>query len=343
MKIPETSLSERNIPEISSPQTISPEKNLLEIKDLSVEFPAGENTIKAVSNVFFSVKEGETFGIIGESGSGKSVVGLAILRLLPSNSKISGKILFQGLDIFSLNPGEIRKIRGKHIALMPQNPAAALNPILKNRVQIKEVFEERGISKCESMENILKLMRKLLLKSPEKLLDHYPHQLSGGMLQRLLAAISLSFESEILIADEPIKGLDPETKARAIDLFTRIKHEYKKTMVLITHDLDLALEVCDRVAVMYAGEIVELDKASKILNNPQHPYTRALIEAHPRKGLVPLRGQTPSRIKLPEGCYFHERCKYAGIQCFRKHPSIKSYKGGWIRCNLQYLPYVNCQ
>jgi len=323
---------------------LSPLKsNLLEIRDLSVEFPAGGGNVKAVSNVSFDIPEGHTFGIIGESGSGKSVIGLAILRLLPVNTKISGKILFQRQDIFSLKSPELRKIRGKHIALMPQNPVGALNPVLKNVTQIKEVFEEKGTNEAEGMKKALKLMRKLLLEEPKKLLDLYPHQLSGGMRQRLLASISLSFESELIIADEPTKGLDPEARAGAIALFTKIKEEYRKTMMLITHDLDLALEVCDVIAVMYAGEIVELNEASKILDNPQHPYTRGLVDAHPRKGLVPLKGQTPSRIRLPDGCYFHERCRYLGNECLRKHPETREYNGGSIRCYTKYLPYVNYQ
>ncbi|OEU43076.1 peptide ABC transporter ATP-binding protein [Methanosarcina sp. Ant1] len=311
--------------------------SLIEINDLSVEFHTGEDSVKAVSHASFDIKEGETFGLIGESGSGKSVIGLAILRLLPTNAEVSGNIFFQGQDIFSIKPSELRKIRGKHIALMPQNPAGSLNPVLKNGLQIKEVYEERGIDKKEGIKKALKLMEKLLLKDPEKLLDLYPHQLSGGMRQRLIACMSLSFEPELLIADEPTKGLDPEAKAGAVDLFTKIKKEYGKTMLLITHDLDLALEVCDRIAVMYAGEIVELDEASKVLSEPLHPYTRGLIRAHPRNGLVPLIGQSPSRIRLPEGCFFHERCKNSGFECSRQHPEMKTHNGGWIRCHFQSL------
>ncbi|WP_269848705.1 oligopeptide/dipeptide ABC transporter ATP-binding protein [Methanosarcina horonobensis] len=147
-------------------------------------------------------------------------------------------------------------------------------------------------------------MKQLFLKDPERLCGLYPHQLSGGMRQRLIACMSLSFEPELLIADEPTKGLDPEAKTGAIELFTKIKKEYGKTMLLITHDLDLALEVCDRIAVMYAGEIVELDKASKVLSTPLHPYTKGLVRAQPRNGLVPMSGQSPSRISLPDGCFF---------------------------------------
>ena len=311
--------------------------SLLEIKDLSIEFPAGENTVKAVSHVFFEIREGETFGIIGESGSGKSVIGLALLRLLPANAKVSGTVFFQGQDLLSLKPSELRKIRGKKISLMPQNPAGALNPVLKNGLQMEDVFEGNRAEKKEGMKKALKLMKQLFLRNPEKLCTLYPHQLSGGMRQRLTACISLSFEPEILIADEPTKGLDPEAKAGAVDIFTKIKTEYEKTMLLITHDLDLALEVCDRIAVMYAGEIVELDLASKGLRTPLHPYTKGLIRAQPRNGLVPLSGQSPSRIKLPEGCFFHERCRYSGVECSRKHPEIKNYKGGLIRCHFLSL------
>ena len=311
--------------------------SLLEIIDLSVEFPAGESSVKAVSHVSFDVREGETFGIIGESGSGKSVIGLALLRLLPANAKVSGTIFFQGQDLFSLKPSELRKIRGKRISLMPQNPAGALNPVLKNRVQMEEVFEGNGNEKKEGMKKALKLMKQLFLRDPEKLCDLYPHQLSGGMRQRLIACMSLSFEPELLIADEPTKGLDPEARAGAVELFTKIKKEYGKTMLLITHDLDLALEVCDRIAVMYAGEIVELDGASKVLRTPLHPYTKGLVRAQPRNGLVPLSGQSPSRIRLPDGCFFHERCRYSGVECSRKHPEMKNHKGGWVRCHFRSL------
>ncbi len=311
--------------------------SLLEVRDLSVEFPAGEDTVKAVSCTSFDIKEGETFGLIGESGSGKSVIGLALLRLLPANAKLSGEVWFQGQNIFALNSLELRKIRGKKISLMPQNPAGALNPVLKNGLQIEEVFEERGMDKKEGMRKSLRLMKKLLLREPEKLCDLYPHQLSGGMRQRLIACMSLSFEPELLIADEPTKGLDPEARAGAVELFTKIKKEYGKTMLLITHDLDLALEICDRIAVMYAGEIVELDRASRVLNMPVHPYTKGLIRAQPRNGLIPLKGQSPSRMKLPEGCFFHERCGNSGIECYRKHPEIKNHKGGWVRCHFQSL------
>ena len=309
--------------------------NLLEIRDLSIEFPAGESSVKAVSHVSFEVREGETFGIIGESGSGKSVIGLALLRLLPGNAKVSGKVFFQGQDLFSLKPSDLRKIRGKRISLMPQNPAGALNPVLKNGVQMEEVFE--GNEKKEGMKKALRLMKQLFLRDPEKLCDLYPHQLSGGMRQRLIACMSLSFEPELLVADEPTKGLDPEARAGAVELFTKIKNEYGKTMLLITHDLDLALEVCDRIAVMYAGEFVELDGASKILSAPLHPYTKGLVRAQPRNGLVPLSGQSPSRIRLPEGCFFHERCRYSGVECSRKHPDMKTHNGGGIRCHFRSL------
>jgi peptide/nickel transport system ATP-binding protein len=311
--------------------------NLLEIRDLSVDFPAGEDSVKAVSHVSFDIKEGETFGLIGESGSGKSVIGLAILRLLPANAEVSGKALFRGNDIFFLKPSELRKIRGKQIALMPQNPVGSLNPVLKNGLQMGEIFEERGIDKKEGMKKSFALMKKLLLRNPEKLYSFYPHQLSGGMRQRLIACMSLSFEPSLLIADEPTKGLDPEARAEAIDLFNKIKKEHSKTMLLITHDLDLAFEICDRIAVMYAGEMVELGEALKVMKVPMHPYTKGLIRAHPQNGLVPLRGHSPSRIKLPEGCFFHERCEYSAPECHKKHPEMKNNNGAWIRCHFQSL------
>ena len=214
----------------------------------------------------------------------------------------------------------MRKIRGKRISLMPQNPALSLNPVLKNGLQLSEVYGQMGIPEKEWGHRSVEMIGRLLLKDPTKILRSYPHQLSGGMKQRLLASIALSYQPELLLADEPTKGLDPEAKQRTIELFREIKKDYGRTMILITHDLDLALEICDRIAVLYSGEIVEMDAAAKIIDAPSHPYTKGLVGALPRNGLIPLEGQSPSRIDLPEGCLFNERCKAIKEECTKCMP-----------------------
>lgn len=308
--------------------------SLLEVNDLCVDFHTSYGDVRAVHNVSFEIFEGETFGIIGESGSGKSVISLAILKLLPHNTCISGTIYFNKKNLLAIKSEQMRSIRGKHISLMPQNPAVSLNPVLKNGIQLTEIFEQQKIDKKEGLRRSIDIMNKLFLKDPVRISRFYPHQLSGGMKQRLLAAMALSFHPKLLIADEPTKGMDHEAKKKSIELFMKIKQEHGQTMLVITHDLDLALEICNRVAVMYSGEIIEIDEASKVINSPSHPYTKGLIQALPRNGLIPLDGQSPSKVKLPDGCLFNERCKNRSIPCLKKHPQIKQYNGGWIRCHL---------
>jgi peptide/nickel transport system ATP-binding protein len=308
--------------------------SLLEVKDLCVDFLTSYGDVRAVHNVSFEVYKGETFGIIGESGSGKSVISLAILKLLPHNACISGTIYFNKKNLLTIKSEQMRSIRGKHISLMPQNPAVSLNPVLKNEIQLTEIFEQQKIDKKEGLRKSIDIMNQLYLKDPSRILRLYPHQLSGGMKQRLLAAMALSFHPKLLIADEPTKGMDHEAKKKSIELFMKIKQEHGQTMLVITHDLDLALEICNRVAVMYSGEIVEIDEASKVINSPSHPYTKGLIKALPKNCLIPLDGQSPSKVKLPDGCLFNERCKNRSIPCLKKHPQIKQYNGGWIRCHL---------
>lgn len=308
--------------------------DILNVSNLSVGFVTENGTVKAVNDVSFEVKKGETFGIIGESGSGKSVIGQAILRLLPSNASVKGDIFFDGVDVLSRSNGQMRQIRGKKISLIPQNPSGSLNPLLKNRIQVSEVFEVMGIDKKEGLKVALRMMKEMFLKDPLRMLENYPHELSGGMKQRLLAAMCLSYNPELLIADEPTKGLDSRSRAGSVDLFRHVKNDHGSSMLVITHDLDFALEICDRVAVMYAGEIVEVGSAAKVLRNPSHPYTKGLLNALPRNGLVPLQGQTPSRIDLPEGCLFSGRCSSCSDRCHIDQPEIKRIDGGIVKCHL---------
>lgn len=306
----------------------------LNVSSVCVDFLTENGSVKAVNDISFEMNKGETFGIIGESGSGKSVIAQAILRLLPSNAVVSGKIFFESEDILSIDNKKMRQIRGREISLIPQNPAGSLNPLLKNKIQVAEVFEVMGVNKKEGIKSVLGMLKNLLMKEPAHILENYPHELSGGMKQRLLAAMCLSYKPSLLIADEPTKGLDSFSKKGTLGLFRHMKREHGNSMLVITHDLDFALEICDRVAVMYAGQIVEVGPVTDILQNPSHPYTKALLNALPRNGLIPLHGHTPSRIDLPDGCLFHERCNLCFDKCGIEAPSTKSIKGGVVRCHL---------
>ena len=308
--------------------------SVLSVKSLSVVFPSHAGDVVAVDDVSFEVRESETFGIIGESGSGKSVISLAILQLLPPGTIVKGTAIFNGKEMLNLPVEEMRKVRGRQISLLPQNPSSSLNPVLKNGRQLSEVFELLNVPQKEWRKRSISIMEKLLLQEPAMLLGKYPHQLSGGMKQRLLASIALSFDPLMLIADEPTKGLDPEARRRTIELLKDIKRDYGRTMIIITHDLDLALEVCDRIAVMYSGEIVEMDIAKKIIESPSHPYTKGLVGALPRNGLIPLEGLSPSRTSLPKGCLFGDRCGQRNGKCLDRRPGVVEHDGGRVRCHL---------
>lgn len=308
--------------------------DMLEVKDLFVEFPTRDGAVRAVDGVSFSLKEGESFGIIGETGSGKSVIGLAVLRLLPPTARIRGKILFEGRDVSTMDNRELRQMRGKLVSLMPQNPATSLNPVLRNNIQVTEVFEQHGIKRSEGLKKAMDIMSKLLLADPERVCSQYPYQLSGGMKQRLLASISLSMRPRLMIADEPTKGLDNESREKTVELFSKIRNEYGSSMLVITHDLDFARDVCDRVAVMYSGRMVEVNKADTVVTSPLHPYARGLVQALPRNGLIPMEGQSPSRINLPDGCLFYQRCNSRKAVCLKQSPNMKLFEGGRISCHL---------
>jgi len=308
--------------------------SLLEVKDLDVGFETRMGTVKAVNNVSFQIDKGETFGLIGESGSGKSVIGMSLLRLLPKNAWIKGKALFEGSDLLAADEEEMQKFRGEKIAFIPQNPTASLNPLMKNGLQLSEVFEQKGYSSRDSWNRALEVFRRLLIDQPAISAKRYPHQLSGGMRQRLIAGISMSLQPQMVIADEPTKGLDSLTRRSTIEFFKQLEGEHDRSMLLITHDLDLAYEICDRLAVLYAGEIVEMGPAKKLMDDPEHPYTKGLLKSLPKNGLVPLEGSSPSLLGLPQGCFFGERCAIHKQDCMNRHPQLNQ-NGGWMtRCLL---------
>lgn len=303
---------------------------LLKIDNLKTTFYTKEGDVKAVNRVDIKIEDGEKLALIGETGGGKSVLGLSIMGILPENARIKGKIFFNGENLLEKNPEEMRKIRGRRIAYIPQNPGTSLNPIMKVGQQVKEaVINSMNLKNKRAGEKVLELFKSVKLFEPEKLIDQYPHQLSGGTKQRVLFSIGMAGSPELLIADEPAKGLDAPLKAQTIKLLGKISS--KTSMLLITHDIK-ATRICTKIAVMYAGEIIEYGKREEILKNPRHPYTRGLIRSLPEKGFIPIEGASPSLISLPKGCRFHPRCQIVSIKCKDEHPGFKTANERFWRC-----------
>ncbi len=310
---------------------------LLDVQDLNVHFPTGEGTVHASRDVSFSLKSSEVLGLVGETGSGKSVIGQAIIRLLPSSARVSGSIVFDGQELTSLPEPAMHSFRGSSISLVPQNPSGSLNPLLRNGLQIAEIFESGGVTKKAAWQKSLELLEAVGLIPSERIATEYPHQLSGGMRQRLTTSIAIAGHPRLIIADEPTKGLDYHARETTARLLCDIRTREQVALLLITHDLYLAEHVCDRIAVIYAGEIVEVGPTRQIFSNPRHPYTQALLKAIPKNGLVPLPGQSPSLMTLPEGCAFMDRCTCQTDKCTHEHPlmSQENIDRG-VRCHHPY-------
>ncbi|WP_456472505.1 ABC transporter ATP-binding protein [Methanocaldococcus sp.] len=309
--------------------------DLLVVKDLRVNFLLDDVKVKAVNGAYISIKKGETLCLIGESGSGKSVLGLSILKLLPENTEISGEILFEGKNLLELSDKEIRKIRGGKISWVPQSPSTSLNPVLKVGYQIAEpILLHLNLSKKEVYEKVISLLDYFGIHPPEKRYHEYPHQYSGGMRQRALVAMGTSTKPKLIIADEPTKGIDILKKVRVIKLFERIKNHYKGiSLLLITHDLTLAKKLADKIAVMYCGQVIEISKTEDFFKNPLHPYSKALLDSLPSRGLKPIKGYSPSMINPPKGCKFHPRCEFFSNRCLTEPPFF-NVDGNLVRCYL---------
>ena len=304
-------------------------KTLLSIEKLRVGIFTDEGTVKAVSGINLKIKNKETLGLIGESGCGKSILGLSILRLLPENAKIEGSIIFKGKNLLELEEEEIRKLRGRGIAWVPQSFSTSLNPVLKVGFQIAEVaMENFGWSKEKSWNLALELLRRFELEPASKRANEYPHQYSGGMRQRVLVAMGIAGEPDLIIADEPTKGIDANRKLKVLEAFQKID---KTSMLLITHDLPFAEKLCDRIAVMYCGKIVEVASTQEFFEEPLHPYSKGLLDSLPSRGLKPIPGETPSMVNPPYGCRFHPRCKFAMDKCSNK-PPLTTLKDRAVRC-----------
>ena len=318
------------------------EKKLLEIIDLYTFFDTKRGTVKAVNNVSYTVEEGKTLGVVGESGSGKSVSAMSILRLLDGNGYIAGgQILFNGVDLTKLPLSEMYKIRGNDISVIFQEPMTSLNPVFSIEQQLSEPFIiHQGLSKKEAAEKSVDLLREVKIPNPEIVAKQYPHQLSGGMRQRVMIAMALACRPKLLIADEPTTALDVTIQAQILRLMNDLKRENGTSILFITHDLGVINQMADYVAVMYCGQVVEQAPARVIFTNCEksHPYTEGLMYSIPRlnddrKKLDPIPGAVPHPLDLPKGCKFAPRCKYCTQKCIDAEPELKQVaEGQYVRC-----------
>ncbi len=305
-------------------------KPILEVKNLSVSFNTENGKNMAVDKVNLKLFPNTALGIVGESGCGKSVTALSIIRLLPKPSATieTGEILFSDNDILKLNPQQLCSIRGDKISVIFQEPMTALNPVHKIGKQIAEVIKlhNKNLNQTEIQKKIIRLLQKTGIPDPEKRINEYPHQISGGMRQRVIIAIALACEPSILIADEPTTALDATIQAQIIELIKKIKLKTKMSVIFISHDLGVIAEICDNVAVMYAGKIIETGNISDIFNKPAHPYTKGLINSipglkHKRKTILnTIKGMVPKGVADIKGCKFENRCSYAQPICKTKEP-----------------------
>jgi oligopeptide/dipeptide ABC transporter ATP-binding protein len=300
---------------------------ILEIKDLRVYYYIAEGVVKAVDKINLKIGEEEALGLVGESGCGKSTVALSIPRLIRKPGKIiGGKILFEGEDLLTKSEREMRKIRGKKISMVFQHPGASMNPVYTVGSQIAEAIKlHQNVEKHEVKKRVEEILYKVGIPSPARRMKDYPHEYSGGMLQRAMIAMALSCNPKLLIADEPTTSLDVTIQAQILELMKKLRKDFGASILLIGHDLGVISELCDRVTVMYAGKVVESADIETLFKNPKHPYTQALLESIPRldvdkERLRIIRGSVPRLINPPPGCRFHPRCDYAKEICSKQEP-----------------------
>lgn len=310
-------------------------ENLIEVKDLKTYFYVEDEVIKAVDDVSFSIKKGQVVCIVGESGCGKSVTSLSIIKLINEPGKIiNGEILYKGKDILKMRKGEIEKLRGSDIGMIFQEPMTSLDPVFTIGHQMMEVIMEHTLlSKKETYKKAIELINMVGIPRAEEIMDSYPHELSGGMLQRIMIAIALSCNPKLLIADEPTTALDVTIQAQILELLRKIKDEYNMSILFITHDLGVVAEMADYVIVMYAGKIIEKASVLELFKNPKHPYTKGLLKSKPiigkrEKRLYSIKGQVPSLSELKESCYFNDRCEQCIGICKEKFPVLRSENNG---------------
>ncbi len=316
-------------------------ENLLEVRDLRTYFYTEEGVGKAVDGVSFALERGETLGLVGESGCGKSVSALSIMRLIsePPGRIESGQILFKGRDLLTLSEEQMCQVRGDDVAMIFQEPMTSLNPVLTCGYQIAEsVLLHQGVSKAEARNRAIEMLKLVGIPAPEQRIKEYPHQLSGGMRQRVMIAIALSCNPDLLIADEPTTALDVTIQAQILELLEKLQEELQMAILMITHDLGVIAEVADHVAVMYAGQMVEYASTKELFAEPQHPYTRGLMRSIPRldgdrERLEIIAGMVPDARDFPAGCRFAPRCKLAEERCSETTIELEEQSPGhWARC-----------
>lgn len=316
--------------------------NLIEIKDLVTSFFTADGELRAVEGVNFEIEEGKTMGLVGESGCGKSVTALSIMRLIPSppGKVVGGQVLLRGQDLLKLNGKEMRKIRGNEISMVFQEPMTSLNPVFTIGNQIAEAIRlHQGLNRKETRNKVIEMLRLVKIADPEARVSDYPHQLSGGMRQRVMIAMALSCNPSLLIADEPTTALDVTIQAQILELIGELQETLGMALLLITHDLGVVAEQSHDVAIMYAGKIVERARPEVIFSRPLHPYTVGLLNSVPgikggkKKRLEAIPGMVPSPLELPGGCRFRDRCSKAGGICAGAEPElVEKQKGHWVSC-----------
>ncbi|RLG52790.1 MAG: ABC transporter ATP-binding protein [Thermoproteota archaeon] len=316
---------------------------ILRIEDLYVHFYTYAGVVKAIDGVNMSVLRGETYGLVGETGCGKSVTMRAVLRLIPPPGRIvKGRVIFNGVNLLELPEEEMRKIRGAKIAYIVQDPTAALDPLYTSGFQVAETIlaHEENVGKKSVWERVVSLFKSVLIPDAERRVKQYPHEFSGGMRQRVVIACAISEKPELLIADEPTTSVDVTVQAQILEVLEDLKKTQEMTMILVTHNLGLVAQICDRVGVMYAGSIVEVSDVFRLFEEPLHPYTRGLLNAIPHVTrtqfrLEPIPGTIPDLINPPPGCRFHPRCKHATGICKREKPKLREIEPGrFVACHL---------
>ncbi len=320
----------------------SQEKHLLVINDLRTYFYTDYGVVKAVDGISLHINEGETLGIVGESGCGKSITGLSILRLVPRppGKIVAGQIFFQGKDLLTLREKEMRKIRGNKISMIFQEPMTSLNPVFTIGNQVSEAIRlHQGLKKKEALEKTIEVLRLVGIPRPQERIRQYPHQMSGGMRQRVMIAMAISCKPILLIADEPTTALDVTIQAQILDLLQDLKEKLTMALMLVSHDLGVIAETADRIAVMYAGAIMEYGLTNMVFEHPRNPYTRGLLRSLPyhqkrKSRFQVIPGQIPDPLDLPGGCKFHPRCDMAIDRCRQIEPALeKVIPEHWSKCH----------
>lgn len=317
-------------------------QDVLAVDELEVQFSMGSNHFLAVRGISYHIKRGETVCIVGESGSGKSVSSLAVMGLLPKNGSVSkGTVQFNGRELTSLNKEAMRKIRGNEISMIFQEPMTALNPVFTIGYQLREPLRlHKKLKKQAATKAAINLLEKVGISQPEKRMKQYPHELSGGMRQRVMIAMALACEPKLLIADEPTTALDVTIQSQILDLINDLKKDFNTSVLMITHDMGVVAEIADRVMVMYSGEIVEEGDVRTLFNHPEHPYTKGLLASVPSiddedKELTAIQGSPPNLKDQILGCHFHNRCPFAVAKCAEKHPGFFGTSEHKVRCWLK--------